>query len=48
METYIVRYKISRTSTSTKEMMVEAKDPFEAKEIAESYGMCVISCLKNI
>mgnify|MGYP003626026532 CR=1 FL=1 len=48
METYIVRYKKTRTSTSTKEMMVEAKDPFEAKEIVESDGMYVISCLKDI
>jgi len=48
MKSYIVRYKISKTSTSTKSMIVEAKDPFEAKEIVESYGMCVISCLKDI
>tara|TARA_R110000803_G_scaffold17360_2_gene46875 strand:+ start:97 stop:243 length:147 start_codon:yes stop_codon:yes gene_type:complete len=48
METYIVRYKILRTSTSTKEMMVEAKDPLEAKKIVESYGMYVISCLKDM
>ena len=48
MESYSVRYKISKTSPGTKEMMVEAKDPFEAKEIVESYGMYVISCLKDI
>lgn len=48
METYIVRYKKTKNSTSTEEIVVEAKDPFEAKEIVESYGMYVISCLKDI
>jgi hypothetical protein len=48
METYIVRYKETKNSTSTKSTMVEAKDPLEAKKIVESYGMHVISCLKDI
>ena len=47
MKSYIIRYKTSKTSTSIKSMIVEANDPIEAKEMVESYGMYVISCLKG-